>query len=77
MATFFEINNSLTLSLDEIAQLLQQKESEFSSLQGRAKYDVGEGDSGDRTLIFSSETEMAELKTLCHEVVPPIIIHPN
>lgn len=64
----------LQLNGDEFVLLIQQKPKEFSRFLDVAIADVGDGETGGRMLVFSTEAEADELVVLGASVEPPIAV---
>lgn len=62
------------LSDEEVVLFIRQKTEEFSHFLSVAVADVGDGETGSRMLVFSTEAEAEELIVLGASVKPPIAV---
>lgn len=65
---------AIGLSGDEVVLFIRQKTEEFSRFLNVAIADVGDGETGGRMLVFSTEAEADELVVLGASVEPPIAV---
>jgi len=55
---------AMALSGDEVVALIQQRTEEFGFFLNKALADVGNADTGGRTLYFAAEAEADQLEAL-------------